>query len=111
MENSVTRVEDFCELVKKMLVKIGEGHFMISCDYGPINCVNEGTLTAREVVDVMKLHGLENPNHKFIELQDLKTKASRSNCVLLTDKLKSLDLAMPDARLSAELAIKKMAGK
>lgn len=111
LENSVTSVDDFCELVKNMVVKISEGVFMVACSYGPINCVNEGTLNAKEVVEMMKKYDLVNPNHQFIELSELKTLAARSNCVLSTHRLKELGLTMPDAKLSAELAIKRMAGK
>jgi hypothetical protein len=43
----------------------------------------------------MKSHGIENKNWNFIEAKDLKTLASRSNCILSTEKIERFSLPMP----------------
>jgi len=94
--NSLTSITDLNEFIFRMLFLYRQ------MPPGPINTVNEGSMTAKEVVEIMKAHGIINDNWKFIEIADLKTKANRSNCVLSNAKIKTYNVALPDARSSLE---------
>lgn len=100
MNNSVTSVTDFYNFVFRFLFMI---HDMPG---GAYNVCNPQPVKASEVVSIMKKHGIENPNWKFIDLQDLDTVANRSNCVLSTDKLSKFNLSLPDTLGSLERDIK-----
>lgn len=52
------------------------------------NVVNDDSITALEIVDILKENGLSNPNWKFVDWSDIKFKANRSNCTLDNSKLK-----------------------
>lgn len=108
-DNSVTSVEDLAEFCLQFISLLKPSEMIAGQPdkpaYGPYNVVNEGTLNAREIVEIMKEVGLENPNHQFISLEELDTKAKRSNCVLSSDKIKLLGLALPDATKSARKAL------
>jgi dTDP-4-dehydrorhamnose reductase len=88
--NSVTSLNDFNDFIVKFI--------STRPDYGIYNVVNPEPIKAEEVVWLLEKHGLKNPNWKFIELKDLKTKANRSNCVLSTQKLKTFGLELPNTR-------------
>jgi UDP-glucose 4,6-dehydratase len=100
--NSLTSVADMCELIFRMLFLYRQ------MSPGPINVVNEGTIEAREIVDMMKHHGIVNDNWKFIELADLQVKANRSNCILSNSKLKEYNVPLPDVRSSLERDISEL---
>lgn len=111
-DNSVTGVEDLAEFCKGFISLLKPSEFIAGMpskpEYGPYNIVNEGTLNAKEIVELMKEVGLENPNHQFISLADLNTKAKRSNCILSTAKIRRLGLALPNAADSAQKALKQL---
>jgi 3,5-epimerase/4-reductase len=88
--NSVTSLNDFNEFMIRFL--------STRPDYGIYNVVNPEPIKAEEVVWLLEKHGLKNPNWKFISLDELNTKANRSNCVLSTDKLKRFGLELPNTR-------------
>ena len=102
MNNSMTNVEDFCIFIYKFVKKF------FYMEFGAYNVVNEGYTNAKEVVDIMKKYGLENPNHKFIKIEELNTKAPRSNCILSTDKIKYYNLQLPTVQESLNKAIKQL---
>ncbi len=101
MRNSVTGVGDFCHFIYKFI----RGKYPT----GAYNVVNEGSIDARNIVKIMEKHGLVNPNHRFIPVELLQTKAKRSNCILSTDKIKVLGLQLPSVRESVEKAVKQLA--
>jgi dTDP-4-dehydrorhamnose reductase len=103
-DNSVTCVEDLCMFIGNLFAR---GTLP---PVGKFNVVNEGTLSAREVVELMSKHGLNNPNHKFIELSELDVKAKRSNTVISSEKIRKLGLVLPHALDSAERCIVQLAG-
>ncbi len=105
MQNSMTCLEDFNEFVHKFIESI----IYKSIPPGVYNVTNKGSMEAKEVVKIMNDLGLRNPNHKFIELSELNTRANRSNCVLSTKKIEDLDLALPDIKMSMKSAIMKLA--
>lgn len=68
-------------------------------DVGIINFVNPEPLDTREVTRIMTLFDTNNPNWKFVDMDDLKLAAPRSNCVLSMDKFKKL---FPDFYVETE---------
>lgn len=101
--NSVTSIKDFNVFVQKFIDMLG------FVPYGVYNVVNTQPIKAKEVVEILKENGLENPNWKFIETKDLNTVAKRSNCVLSTDKIKQLGLELPETISSIQRDIKILA--
>ena len=106
MENSVTCVEDLCESISNIL---NRKHRDYTIPFGAYHLVNEGTLTAKQVIECLNKYGLTNPNHRFITISDLHTKAIRSNCILSTEYTKSILGAMPSAIDSLEKCAKQYA--
>jgi 3,5-epimerase/4-reductase len=90
--NSVTSIKDFNVFVAKFIRQHPE--------YGIYNVVNPQPVKAEDVVQILKDHGLSNPDWRFISLSELNTKANRSNCVLSTDKIDALGLSLPDTKQS-----------
>lgn len=90
MENSLTSVSDLCNFIVRFLLLIKD------IPGGIYNVVNKGTVSAKAVVDIMRAHGLNNPNWKFVELDQIEIKANRSNCVLSTKKIEKYNLTMPN---------------
>lgn len=100
--NSLTSVHDMFECIFRMLFLYRQ------LAPGPVNVVNEGSIDAKEIIEIMKSHGIVNSNWNFIDTADLKTKANRSNCVLSTQKLRDLNIALPDVRSSLERDISEL---
>lgn len=96
MPNSLTSTEDLYNFILKFIVLRG------TLIPGPINVVNEGALSARDIIDMFKAKNIVNPRWNFIELNSLNTVAKRSNCILSTDKLRAINLQLPDAKESLE---------
>jgi dTDP-4-dehydrorhamnose reductase len=86
--NSVTSLNDFNNFIVRFMA--------IKPKHGIYNVVNPQPVKAEDIVRLLELNGLKNPNWKFIELKDLNTKANRSNCILSTDKINSLGLQLPN---------------
>lgn len=99
MQNSLTCVDDLVDFTYKFID--------IKPDFGIFNVVNEGSISAMEVVSKLKQNGLENPKWKFVSISDANFKVQRSNCVLSTDKIKNLGLSLPSVQDSIDNAIKK----
>ena len=53
-----------------------------------IHLCNPKPLDTESVIDIMKSYGLENPNWKFVDFEELGCKANRSNCTLDTTKIR-----------------------
>ena len=102
-QNSLTSVEDMYEFVMKFLFLRKGIH------PGPINVVNTGSINAKEIVEMMRKQGINNPNWNFIDTANLKTQARRSNCVLSTDKIRAYNLQLPSVHESLERDISKLA--
>lgn len=81
------------------------GHFVESCvacrttetEYGVFNLTNPGSVTTRDVVDLIRRHGLTDKSFSFFEsLEQFMEKAAsapRSNCVL--DSQKAITAGLP----------------
>jgi 3,5-epimerase/4-reductase len=99
--NSVTSLNDFNEFILRFINTKPE--------YGIYNVVNPTPVKAEEVVKILKQNNLQNPDWEFIDLENLKTKAKRSNCVLSTEKIKNLGLELPNTKDSIIRDIKAIA--
>jgi len=104
MSNSLTCVDDLCEFIHKFILQAISRRI----EYGPFNVINPKPINAKDIVVMMKECGITNPNHKFIELKDLKTKALRSNCHLSDDKIRSMGLDLPQSSTSLQRCIVKL---
>lgn len=87
--NSVTLVEDMYPAIE---------HLMNKRALGVLNLTNEGYITHGQILGAYKKY--VNPDHNFElitpeELEKSVTKTGRSNCVLSTEKAKSLGVSMP----------------
>lgn len=69
-------------------------HFFINLekkpDYGVYNVVNNGVVRGGDVIELMKQHGLANPNWKIKTYDEMNFKVNRSNCMLSNMKIESL---------------------
>ncbi|KKN04190.1 hypothetical protein LCGC14_1099810, partial [marine sediment metagenome] len=102
MNNSMTSVDDLCEFTYKFI----KGSKYLP--YGAYNVVNEGAMCAEDIVKIMRMEHLTNPNHKFISLDELQTKAKRSNCVLSTQKIQAFGLHLPPLYKSVRKAVSQL---
>jgi len=99
--NSLTNIDDLNEFIYKFI------SLKIAPSYGIYNVTNQGSATAKEIVDILKKYKLKNNNWKFLEQEDIGFKVARSNCVLSTEKIKQLDLELPNIFISMEDSIRK----
>jgi len=93
-DNSMTCVDDLCDFMVKLASRTK------SVDKGIYNVVNYGAASAKEIVKMLAEAGISNPEHYFIDTDDLKTKAKRSNCVLSNSKLRRIGLELPHIKVS-----------
>ncbi len=77
--------------------------------FGTYNLTNPGSVTTKDVVALIKRHGLSKKNFRFFESEDqfmqLAAKTPRSNCVLDTTKAEQLNLPMRPVTEALELAM------
>lgn len=99
--NSVTSVTDFNNFVFRFV------YLLKDLPGGIYNVVNPDPVKASQVVDLMRSHGIENKNWNFITLDNLDTKAKRSNCVLDTQKIEKYNLPLPSTLESLKRDIKR----
>ena len=98
-KNSLTSVEDLCDFIHKFIDAFIPGIY---------NVVNPNPLNAQEITTIMKKYAKVNVNWKFVDIKDLNIIAGRSNCVLSSNKLKSLGLCLPDSHVSLDTCIKEL---
>lgn len=83
----------------------------IGAPLGIYNVTNPGSITTREVVDIIKSHGLSDKEFSFFESDiDFYSKAAatpRSNCVLDSSKLTTVGVHMRPVREAIESAIER----
>lgn len=99
--NSVTCVEDLCDAILKICAHDNP--------IGVYHLVNEGALTAKQVIECLAKYELTNPNHRFIDRSELKTKAPRSNCILSTKITSEKIGPLPNVLESLEKCVKQYA--
>ena len=102
-KNSMTSIDDLGVFIKEFILnkhyKTGPGIY---------NVVNEGALDGHDVVKLLTNNNIINPSWKFVDIDSLKLKANRSNCILSTDKIKALGLSLPGTLESMESCIKQL---
>jgi 3,5-epimerase/4-reductase len=103
-KNSITSITDFNRFIIQFIDQIKAG----SAPCGIYNVVNPEPITAKEVVEILNKHNLNNPNWTFIDTKCLNTKANRSNCTLSTNKIKKLGLMLPNTLVSLYRDISKL---
>jgi dTDP-4-dehydrorhamnose reductase len=78
--------------------------------FGTYHLTNPGSVTTREVVDLIRRTGLANREFDFFETEDeflkLAAKTPRSNCVLDTDKAAAAGLKMTPIHEALEKAMR-----
>lgn len=88
--NSYTCLEDFILFVDQFI----KNDFYKTLP-GIYNVVNPGISNAKFIVENLSKNNHINPNWEFVEIDSLKLKAKRSNCILSTNKIDSLGLLLP----------------
>ena len=78
--------------------------------FGTYNLTNPGFVTTKEVVELIKRHGLSNKDFRFFDSEDqfmqLAARTPRSNCVLDTTKAERLHLPMRPVIEALEVAMR-----
>ena len=100
-QNSITNVDDLVTFVYKFIEK--------NRPLGIYNVTNKGSIEAKEVVEILKSHNLNNPKWNFVSVENANFKVGRSNCVLDTVKIKNMELDLPPVKESIEKAVKEYA--
>ena len=103
MPNSVTSVDDLTNFILKFLFIYK--HLPV----GPYNIVNEGAVSATDIIELFKAHNIADQGWEFVDMSELDIVAGRSNCILSTEKIRSFSLGLPSAKESLELEISKYA--
>lgn len=103
-QNSITCVDDLVVFIESFLRKSSNQNYQ-----GIYNVVNKGSVDGARVVDLLRQHGINNPNWKFVTTEQASFRVERSNCILSTEKLEKLNLALPFVEDSLKLAIKQLA--
>lgn len=103
MPNSVTSVEDLGNFIIKFLFVYK--HLPV----GPYNIVNEGAVSASDIIEIFKEYNIANDSWEFVDMAKLDIVAGRSNCILSTEKIRSFSLGLPTAKESLDLEISKYA--
>lgn len=97
-QNSITNVNDLVEFIYKFIEEKRE--------HGIYNVVNEGSIEAKEVVNILKKYSIKNLDWKFMTIDEVEFKVNRSNCVLDTSKIKKISLKLPSVVDSLERDIR-----
>ena len=98
-QNSITCVDDLIRFVDKF-IRLPERPMS-----GVFNVVNKGSVDGAEVVDMLRHHGISNPNWKFVTIKEAGFRVARSNCLLSTKKIEGLGIDLPDVRESLNRSI------
>lgn len=103
-ENSLTCVEDLVEFIYKFIPKFQPGIY---------NIVNSGSsINAEQIITAMgTTYHMKNLKWSIKREVELGLVAKRSNCVLSTEKITSMGLALPDVRVSLAKCMKKLSTK
>lgn len=103
--NSMTCVEDLCVFMSNMFTtkKLFETSFV-----GLYNVVHEKPTCAHNIVHLLQKHGV-NKKFSFTDIKKINMRAPRSNCILSDDKIRSLNMQLPDINTSLEAAISNVA--
>lgn len=98
MRNSLTYIDDLIKFIVHLVYH--------NYSSGIFNVVNRAPVSAEEIVEIYKKNNIENKNWKIIPINELQTKANRSNCILTPDKAESLGYTFSDVYESMEKCIR-----
>jgi dTDP-4-dehydrorhamnose reductase len=112
-KNSITNVEDLTNFIKQFIEikQSSDNNIKQIYNHSIFNIVNNGSITAYEITQIMKKYDLNNPNWKFVDISDAKFKVARSNCVLESNILQKYNLTLPNVYGRIEESIKQIANK
>lgn len=96
LPNSLTVVDDYLAAIKKL---IDQNHL------GIFNCVNQGAIKHQELLAIYEEESGIQLNKEYVSELD-NVAAPRSNCILSTDKMARLGLALPEVFASARKQIR-----
>tara|TARA_R110000868_G_scaffold205893_8_gene454574 strand:- start:655 stop:1503 length:849 start_codon:yes stop_codon:yes gene_type:complete len=103
-KNSITNVDGLVNMLPMFM--------SVKPETGIYNVTNPGSIEAKEVVEIMKKHGLENPNWEFVSIPEANFRVGRSNCILDTSKLKDkIGIELTNVYDSVAEAVKQYAKK
>ena len=101
-ENSLSQLDEFVGAALESWTK--------RIPYGIYNMTNPGSVTTREVVDLIKKSGVSKKEFSFFkdenEFLNLAVKTPRSNCILDTTKLQKAGIQMDEVHVAIEKALK-----
>ena len=95
--NSVTNIDDLRTFVYKFIER--------KRPLGIYNVTNKGSIEAKEVVEILRSYGLDNPKWNFVSVKDANFKVGRSNCILDTSKIENMGIELPDVKESFKKSI------
>lgn len=100
--NSLSHLDQFADSCIDCVVR--------ECDYGLWNLTNPGFVTARQVIDLVKAHGISDREFRFFESEEqfmqVAAKTPRSNCVLDSSKAVAAGLPLSPVEEALEMALK-----
>lgn len=96
-QNSITNVDDLIEFTYKFISEKREP--------GIYNVVNQGSISAQDIVFRLAHNRLKNINWKFVSIEEANFKVQRSNCILSTQKIQKIGLGLPLIEESVDKAI------
>lgn len=100
--NSLSHLDQFADACVDCVLR--------ECDYGIWNLTNPGFVTARQVIDLVKAHGLSDKEFDFFaseeEFMQVAAKTPRSNCVLDSSKAVAAGLPLSPVEEALETAMK-----
>ncbi len=101
-ENSLSQLDEFADSCVACVRR--------ECDFGIWNLTNPGSVTTRQVVDMMRACGLADREFRFFESEDeflrVAARAPRSNCVLDSSRAVRAGLPLSPVEQALERAMK-----
>ncbi len=101
VRNSLSQLDEFVQATWECWIK--------KVPWGIYNLTNPGSVTTREVVELIKKSGVCNKEFHFFkseaEFMKLAAKTPRSNCVLDTTKLQKTGIKMTDVHEAIQIAL------
>lgn len=104
--NSLSHLDEFADACIESALR--------ECEYGIWNLTNPGFVTTRQVIELVRRHGLSDKSFEFFASEDeflrLAAKTPRSNCVLDSSKAVAAGLPLSPVEEALEKAMKNWIG-
>lgn len=95
-KNSKTDLRKLCQFIKHLSNDFKSGIF---------NAVHSKPLYTREVIDIIKQYGYNNPKWELVGYNDIPIVTNRSNCVLSNEKVKAYGFDFGDEETALRNAL------